>query len=46
MINILYNDLKTLIIDSELIPEEQYRITDYITTVSKANLLVLDISLI
>ena len=37
MTSILYNDLKTLIIDSELIPEEQYRITNYVTTISKAN---------
>ena len=37
MINILYNDLKTLITNNQLVPEEQYRITDYVTTVSKAN---------
>ena len=37
MISILYNELKTLIIDNQLVPEEQYRITNYITTVSKAN---------
>lgn len=37
MINILYNNLKTLITNNQLVPEEQYRITDYVTTVSKAN---------
>ena len=37
MISILYNDLKTLISASSLVPEEQYRITNYVTTVSKAN---------
>ena len=37
MISILYNNLKTLISASSLVPEEQYRITDYVTTVSKAN---------
>ena len=37
MTSILYNDLITLISASSLVPEEQYRITDYVTTVSKAN---------
>ena len=37
MISILYNDLKTLIGASSLVPEEQYRITDYVTTVAKTN---------
>ena len=37
MTSILYNNLKTLITNNQLVPEEQYRITDYVTTVSKAN---------
>ena len=37
MISVTYNDLKSLRDDSKLIPGQQYRITDYVTTTTQEN---------
>ena len=37
MISVTYNELKTLRDNSQLIPGQQYRITDYVTTTSQAD---------
>jgi hypothetical protein len=37
MISVTYNELKTLRDNIQLIPGQQYRITDYVTTTSQAD---------
>ena len=37
MLNVTYSDLKSLRDNSKLIPGQQYRITDYLTTTTQAN---------